>query len=81
MQADFIVNGGVKLLLIPQTPAEEELVKQLLRQDNELTEIRGQVQVLNKSIKNGLLISAKSTKIEIKTEEQTSSNEGKEKDL
>ena len=81
MQADFIVNGGVKLLLIPQTPAEEELVKQLLRQDNELTEIRGQVQVLNKSIKNGLLISAKPIKTEIKTEEQTSSNEGKEKDL
>lgn len=56
MQVEFIVNGGVSLLLVPENAAEEALVKQIMTQDNDLTEIRTRIMVLNKSFNNGILI-------------------------
>jgi hypothetical protein len=59
MQVEFIVNGGVSLLLAPENDSEEALIKQLVKQQNDITEIRSSVVVLNKTFKNGLLISKK----------------------
>ena len=49
MNIEFIVNGGVSMLISPETPMEEEMLKQMLKQSNDITEIRSTVQVLNKS--------------------------------
>lgn len=50
---------------------EEEILKNLTKQENELTQIRSNVVILNKSFTNGLLISKKiSTKNNDTTEEK-----------
>ena len=59
MQIEFLVNGGVSLLLSPENEMEEALLKQMMKQDNELTEIRSSVVVLNKTFRNGVLLSKK----------------------
>lgn len=60
MQVEFIVNGGVSLLFSPENEAEEALLKQMMKQDNDLTEIRSAVTVLSKTFRHGVLISKKS---------------------
>ena len=60
MHVEFLVNGGVSLLLSPENEMEEHLLKQLLKQNNELNEIRSSVVVLNKSFPKGILIAKKS---------------------
>jgi hypothetical protein len=80
MQVEFIVNGGVSLLFAPENEAEEALLKQMMKQDNDLTEIRSAVTVLSKTFRNGVLICKKSaTKdaLEIKVPD----NDTKEEDL
>lgn len=59
MQYEFIVNGGVSILLVPENVMEEELLKQMMKQDNDLQEIRTSVTVLSKTFKNGLVIGKK----------------------
>jgi hypothetical protein len=59
MQVEFLVNDSVSLLLSPENEMEEALLKQMLKQKNELTEIRTAVTVLNRTIRNGLLIGKK----------------------
>ncbi len=61
MQIEFIVNGGVSLLVSPENEMEEHLLKQMMKQDNDMTEIRMNVMVLNKTFKNGVIIGKKST--------------------
>lgn len=56
MQAEFIVNGGVSLVLSAENEMEEQLLKQLMKQDNELTEMRTSVTILNKNFKNAVII-------------------------
>ena len=53
MQVEFIVNGGVSLLFSPENEAEEALLKQMMKQDNDLTEIRTAVTVLSKTFRHG----------------------------
>ena len=73
MQLEFIVNGGVSILLSPENVMEEELLKQMMKQENDLQEIRTSVTVLSKTFKNGLLIGKKSpTKKDDKVETDTS---------
>ena len=60
MQVEFIVNGGVSLLFSPENEAEEALLKQMMKQDNDLTEIRSAVTVLSKTFRHGVLIAKKS---------------------
>lgn len=62
MQIEFLVNGGVSLLLSPENEMEEHLLKQLMKQDNDLNEIRSSVMVLNKTFRNGVLIGKKTLK-------------------
>lgn len=60
MQLEFVVNtSGISILLSPETVMEEEMLKQVMKQDNELQEIRTAVTVLAKTFKNGLLIGKK----------------------
>ncbi len=59
MQYEFIVNGGVSLLLVPENVMEEELLKQMMKQENDLQEIRTSVTVLSKTFKNGLVVGKK----------------------
>ena len=61
MEVQFLVNGGVSLLLSPETEAEAELLKQLMKQDNEMIELRSTVVVLNKNISRGIIIAKKNT--------------------
>lgn len=60
MQYEFVVNGGVSILLVPENEMEEHLLKQMMKQDNDLQEIRTSVTVLSKTFKNGLVIGKKS---------------------
>jgi hypothetical protein len=59
MQVEFIVNGGVSLLFSPENEAEEALLKQMMKQDNDLTEIRSAVTILSKTFRHGILICKK----------------------
>jgi hypothetical protein len=69
MQVEFLVNGGVSLLFSPENEMEEALLKQMMKQDNELTEIRSSVVVLNKTFRAGVLISSKLRKPELDAEQ------------
>jgi hypothetical protein len=56
VHVEFIANGGVSLLLAPENEMEEALLKQMMRQDNDLTDVRSSVTVINKSYRNCVLI-------------------------
>lgn len=66
MQVEFLVNGneGVSILMAPENPMEEELIKQLLKQQNDITQIRTAVVVLNKTFRNGIFIGKKTMNLE-----------------
>lgn len=61
MQIETIVNGGVTLVLSPENPMEEEVLKQLMRQTNELIEIRSGAQILGRQFNSGIVIGKKKT--------------------
>ena len=77
MQIEFLVNGGVSLLLSPENEMEEALLKQMMKQDNELTEIRTSVVVLNKTFRNGVLVGKRGANKQ-KEEEKVVNEEKKE---
>jgi hypothetical protein len=56
MQIEFLVDGTVSLLLAPENEMEEALLKQLMKQKNEITEIRTAVTLLNKTFRNGVFL-------------------------
>ena len=61
MQVEFLVNDGVLLLLAPENEMEEALLKQMMKQKNEIIDIRTAVTVLNKTYRNGIVIGKKIT--------------------
>lgn len=56
MHVEFIVNKDVMLVLSPENVVEEESLKALMKQQNELTEVRTAVTILNKTLRNGIII-------------------------
>jgi len=60
MQVEFLVNGSLTLVLTPENPLEEELLKGLCKQDNALQQARSGITVFNKTLSNALLIGKKS---------------------
>lgn len=78
MQVEFLVNGneGVSLLMAPENPMEEELIKQLLKQQNDITQIRTAVVVLNKTFRNGIFIGKKTMNLEQENTTNSESSEG-----
>lgn len=81
MQIEFLVNGGVSLLLSPENEMEEALLKQMMKQDNELTEIRTSVVVLNKTFRNGVLIGKKGANRKKDEDTEPTVNEEKKETL
>jgi len=71
MKTEFLVNGGVSLLITPENEMEEHLLKQLAKQDNDINEIRSTVIILNKSFRNGLFIGKKFINTPKESEEKT----------
>lgn len=62
MQTEVISNdNGVSLLLVPENEMEELMVKQLMKQENELIDVRNPISVLSKTFKSGILIGKKLT--------------------
>ena len=59
MQIEFLLNGGVSLILSPENQMEEELIKGLMKQQNDLTEFRTAVVIVNKKFRNGIIIGKK----------------------
>ena len=59
MKIETIVNTDVSLLIIPENEMEEEIIKILSRQQNDIFQVRSAIVVLNKSYSNGLLIGKK----------------------
>lgn len=64
MDVELIANGSVTLVLIPKTPMEEEALKLLMKQENEIVEIRSGATVLNRTFNQGILIRKKSDTVE-----------------
>jgi hypothetical protein len=81
MQVEFVTNGGVTLMLCPENEMEEHLLKQMMKQDNDMTEIRMNVTILNKIFKNGVLIGKKSTAERIPIESIKTQNATEEETL
>ena len=79
MQVEFLVNGhdGVSILMSPDNPMEEELIKQLLKQDNEINQIRSAIHVVNKTFRNGIFIGKKSMNINQDPENKTDESQDK----
>ena len=78
MQVEFIVNGGVSLILAPDNQMEEELLRGLMKQQNDITEFRSSVVLLNKTFRNGIVIGRKSSDVvnlEIKKEKSDDKTE------
>lgn len=65
MQVETITNdSGVSMIIVPENEMEDHLLKQLMKQENILVEIRNPINIITKTVKSGLLISKKSTSIE-----------------
>lgn len=71
MQVEFLVNGGVSLLFSPENEMEEALLKQMMKQVNDITEIRSSVMVLNKTFRAGVLIHSKANKPQNEEQSET----------
>jgi len=61
MKIQSIINGSVTLALEPENPMEEEILKVLIKQSNELYEVRTPITVLGKTIRGSVLICSKDT--------------------
>lgn len=61
MQIEFLIGDeGVCLVLSPENPLEEELIKTLIKQDNTMQQARAGITVFNKTLGNALIIAKKS---------------------
>jgi len=67
MKIYSILNGGVSVVLEPETQVEEELLKALSRQKNVVTEVRSQVTIMNKNLKGCVVISKENIAEELDT--------------
>jgi len=61
MKVLTIINGGVSLVLEPENTMEEEVLKALTKQSNQIVEIRNSVTILSRIIKGSVLIAGKNT--------------------
>ena len=73
MKIETIVNGGVTLVIIPENDLDEAMLKQLTKQDNEITEIRSRAMVLSRSFDAGLVIGRKAVSLEPEREPESDS--------
>lgn len=65
MNVNVLINkdGGVVLAISPDNDMEKEILRALARQDNTVTDVRGQIAIFNHSIRDSVLIAGKSTNL------------------
>lgn len=61
MKVETIINGSTKLILIPETSLEEEILKVLAAQNNEIVEARNGFAVGSVTHTRALVIQPQST--------------------
>jgi len=59
MKVDTLLNGSITLILVPENDYEKEVLKALVKQDNDISELRSTATLLSKSITNGIIIAKK----------------------
>ncbi len=71
MNTEFIVtsDGSVSAIISYETALEEEMLKQLLKQNNDMSPLNSSVVVFNRTYKGGVLIRKVSEGDKNKTEE------------
>jgi hypothetical protein len=60
MKVECIINGQIRMLIYPENDMESEILKQMMKQDNTLTEIRSSIQLLGRNISHAVMIERKS---------------------
>jgi hypothetical protein len=56
MKIQSIINGTVTMVLEPENPMEEEILKVLIKQSNKIYEVRTPITVLGKTIRGSVLV-------------------------
>ena len=62
MEVEVVVNGGVKLVIIPQNEMEQKLLEELTNQDNDLVLAKEGIRIVDKQVPQGLIIQKKKGK-------------------
>jgi hypothetical protein len=75
MKVECVINGQVRMIIYPENEMEIEIIKQMMKQDNALMEVRSSVQLLGKSISNALIIERRNTNDPIVTKKDDSTQE------
>ena len=85
MEVLITANGALTLVLVPTNEMEVQMLKQLDSQDNEINFTSNGIQIVNKSVPQGLVISKISSEKPIldltEDTETTASNESEAEDL
>lgn len=56
MHTQFVTNGEIKLIISPENEHEKQLLKALLKQDNDFIEYRTPVTVIDKTFTDSVVI-------------------------
>lgn len=59
MKVETVLNGAISLIIIPETDLDVEVLKQILKQESDITHMGSQLVIMNKPYKGGLIISKK----------------------
>lgn len=59
MKVQIVANGKLSIVISPENSMEEEALKQLTKQENEIISIRNGVTVLNSQYNQGIMIGPK----------------------
>jgi len=59
MKVELIVNGTVKVVLLPENDLEKLALENIGKTDIQPTVINSQIQILNKVVHEGLILEAK----------------------
>jgi hypothetical protein len=59
MKADVILNGSIRVVLIPENDMEKLALEQICKQEVDVTLIDKQTQILDKVIHDGLIVKPK----------------------
>lgn len=63
MKVECIINGQVRMIICPENDMEAEVLKQLMKQDNQLSEIRSTIQIVGKSISHAIMIERRTPEV------------------
>jgi hypothetical protein len=61
MKVECVINGQVRMIIYPENEMETEIIKQLMKQDNTLMEVRSSIQLLGKNIHHAMIVERRNT--------------------